>query len=170
MKLRNHNYKDSLRQIIKEEIQNQLFLQEIFDSSPFKTKFTFFDSGYEIKCESFKDNQGNNIQVIFHKLSRGFYEIDFSVNGSSYENSDIDYSLKEYTSLISTVFKCIEQFMEEYSPQGVKIEGEDSFTKQDIGKKGQKNSIYKYALQNIDVPPNYVLLTNESGGVQILKK
>ena len=170
MKLRNHNYKDSLRQIIKEEIQNQLFLQEIFDSLPFKTEFTFFDSGYEIKCESFKDNQGNNIQVIFHKLSMGFYEIDFSVNGSSYENSDIDYSLKEYTSLISTVFKCIEQFIEGYSPQALKIEGEDSFTKQDIGKKGQKNSIYKYALQNIDVPPNYVLLTNESGGVQILKK
>jgi hypothetical protein len=170
MKLRNHNYKDSLRQTIKEEIQNQLFLQEIFDSSPFKTEFIFFDYGYEIKCETFKDNQGNNIQVIFHKLSSGFFEIDFIVNGNSYENSDIDYSLKEYTSLISTVFKCIEQFIEEYSPQGVKIEGEDSFTKQEKGKKGQKNTIYKYALQNIDVPPNYVFLTDESGGVEILKK
>jgi hypothetical protein len=170
MKLRSYNYKNSLKQVIKEEIQKQLSLQEIFDSSPFKTEFIFFDSGYEIKCEPFKDNQENNIQVIFHKLSSGFYEIDFSVNGSSYENSDIDYSLKEYTSLISTVFKCIEQFMEEYSPQGVKIEGEDSFTKQEKGKKGQKNTIYKYALQNIDVPPNYVLLTDESGGVEILKK
>ena len=170
MKLRNHNYKDSLRQTIKEEIQKQLFLQEIFDSSPFKTEFTFFDSGHEIKCESFKDNQGNNIQIIFHKLNSEFYEIDFTVNGSSYENTDINYSIKEYTSLISTVFKCIEQFINEYSPKGLHIEGEDSLTKQDIGKKGQKNTIYKYALQNIDVPPNYVLLTNESGGVQILKK
>ena len=170
MKLRNHTYKNSLRQTIKEEIQKQLFLQEIFDSSPFKTEFTFFDSGYEIKCNPFKDNQGNNIQVISHKLSSGFYEIDFTVNGNSYENSDIDYSIKEYTSLISTVFKCIEQFIEEYAPQGVKIEGEDSFTKQEKGKKGQKNTIYKYALQNIDVPPNYVLLTDESGGVEILKK
>jgi hypothetical protein len=170
VKLRNHNYKNSLRQTVKEEIQKQLFLQEIFDSSPFKTEFVFFDSEYGIKSESFKDNQGNNIQVIFHKLSSGFYEIDFTVNGNSYENSNIVYSLKEYTSLISTVFKCIEQFINEYSPKGLHIEGEDSLTKQDIGKKGQKNTIYKYALQNIDVPPNYVLLTNESGGVQILKK
>jgi hypothetical protein len=170
MKLRNHNYKDSLKQTIKEEIQKQLFLQEIFDSSPFRTEFSFFDSGYEIKSEPFKDNQENTIQVIFHKLSSGFYEIDFSMNGSSYENSDVDYSLKEYTSLISTIFKCIEQFIEEYSPQGIKIEGEDSFTKQEKGKQGQKNVIYKYALQNIDIPPNYVLLTNENGGVEFLKK
>ena len=170
MKLRNHNYKNSLRQTIKEEIQKQLFLQEIFDSSPFKTEFTFFDSEYEIKCGVFKDNQENDIQVIFHKMRGENYEIDFTVNGSSYENSNIEYSIKEYTSLISTIFKCIEQFIAEYSPQGMKIEGEDSFTKQEKGKQGQKNAIYKYALQNINIPPNYVLLTNESGGVQILKK
>lgn len=167
MKLRNHNYKNSLEQIIKEEIQKQLFLQEIFDSLPFKTKFIFFNSENEIKCDSFKDNQGNDIQVTFHELNNGFFEIDFTVNGSSYENIGIDYSLKEYTSLILTVFKCIEQFIEEYSPQGVKIEGEDSFTKQE---KGQKNTIYKYALQNIDTPADYVLLTDENGGVEILKK
>jgi hypothetical protein len=86
------------------------------------------------------------------------------------KNLDITYSIKEYSSLILTVFKCIEQFINEYSPEGLYIEGEDSFTKQDIGKKGQKNAIYKYALQNVDIPPNYILLTNESGGVQILKK
>jgi len=170
MKLRNHNYKNSLKQTIKEEIQNQFFLQEIFDSSPFKTEFTFFNSGYEIKCGVFKDNQGNNIQVIFYRLNDGFYEIDFTVNGSCYENTDIGSSIKEYTSLISTIFKCIEQFINEYSPQGVKIEGGDSFTKQGKGKQGQKNAIYKYALQDIDVPPNYILLTDESGGVEILKK
>ncbi len=170
MKLRNHNYRDSLRQTIKEEIQKQLFLQEIFDSSPFKTKFKFIGNGYEIKCETFKDNQNNTIQIIFHKMGENLFEVDFTVNGNSYENSDITYSLKDYTSLISTVFKCIEQFIKEYSPKGLHIEGEDSLTKQDIGKKGQKNTIYKYALQNVDIPPNYILLTNESGGVQIIKK
>jgi hypothetical protein len=170
MKLRNHNYKQVLRQIIKEEILKHSYLQEIFDSSPFKTQFNFQDDGYEIKSEYFKDSQENDIQVIFHKMSRENYEIDFTVNGSSYENLDINYSLKEYTSLISTVFKCIEQFINGYFPEGLYIEGEDSFTKKDIGKKGQKNSIYKYALENINIPPNYVLLTNESGGVQILKK
>ena len=68
------------------------------------------------------------------------------------------------------MFKCIEQFIKEYFPKGLYIEGEDSFTKENIGKKGQKNAIYKYALKGIDIPLNYTLLTNESGGVQILKK
>ena len=170
MKLRDYNYKQVLRQIIKEEIQKYPYLKEIFDSSPFKTQFNFINSGNEIKCETFNDNQGNKIQVIFHKMRRENYEIDFTVNGNSYENKDIDYSIKEYSSLISTVFKCIEQFIEEYSPEGLYIEGEDSFTKQDLEKKGQKNSIYKYSLKNINLPSDYVLLTNESGGVQILKK
>lgn len=170
MKLRSYNYKQVLKQIIKEEILKCSHLQEIFDSSPFKTQFDFQDDGYKVKSEYFKDNQENNIQVIFHKMRGENYEIDFTVNGSSYENLDIIYSIKEYSSLISTVFKCIEQFINEYSPEGLYIEGEDSITKKDIGKKGQKNSIYKYALENINIPPNYVLLTNESGGVQILKK
>ncbi len=170
MKLRNYNYKQVLRQIIKEEILKYSHLQEIFDSLPFKTQFNFQNTGYEFKSEYFKDGQGNNIQVIFHKMNKENYEIDFTVNGNSYENLDIIYSIKEYSSLILTVFKCVEQFINEYSPEGLYIEGEDSFTKKDIGKKGQKNSIYKYALENINIPPNYVLLTNESGGVQILKK
>ena len=170
MKLRNHNYKQVLRQIIKEEILKHSHLQEIFDSSSFKTQFNFQDDGYGIKSENFKDSQGNKIQVIFHKMRREYYEVDFTVNGSSLENLDINYSLKEYTSLISTVFKCIEQFINEYSPEGLNIEGEDSFTKQEKGKEGQKNAIYKYALKNINLPLNYTILTNEDGKSQILKK
>ena len=170
MKLRKYNYKQTLKQIIKEEIHKFPFLKEIFDSSPFKTEFEFINSEGDIRCKSFQDNQQNSIQVIFHKMRRECYEVDFMVNGSSYENKNIDYSIKEYSSLISTVFKCIEQFIEEYSPGGVYIEGEDSITKKDIGKEGQKNAIYKYALKNINIPLNYVLLTNENGGVQILKK
>jgi hypothetical protein len=170
VKLRSYNYKNSLRQTIREEIQKQLFLKEIFDSSPFKTKFNFRDIEYKIKSEYFKDNQENTIQVIFHKMRGENYEVDFTVNGSSYENLGVAYSVKEYSSLISTVFKCVEQFIDEYSPEGLYIEGEDSIVKKDIGKKGQKNAIYKYALQNVDIPSNYLLLTNESGGVQILKK
>jgi hypothetical protein len=92
------------------------------------------------------------------------------VNGNSYENLDIDYSIKEYTSLISTIFKCIEQFIDEYSPNGLDIGGSESSKKITSGKKGQKNAIYKYALKHIDIPNNYSLLTNEDGGVQILEK
>lgn len=170
MKLRNYNYKQVLRQIIKEEIQKYPYLKEIFDSSPFKTQFNFQDTGYEIKSELFEDNQENKIQVIFHKMRRENYEVDFTVNGRSLSNEDIKYSVKEYASLISTIFKCIEQFIEECSPEGLNIEGEDSFAKKDIGKEGQKNAIYKYALKNIEVPLNYVILTNEDGSSQILKK
>jgi hypothetical protein len=170
MKLRNHNYKQILKKIIKEEIIKYPHLKEIFDSSPFKTQFNFSDNGGGFESEIFKDKQGNLIQILFHKLKQKNYEVDFTVNGSSYENLDIQYSIKEYSSLISTIFKGIEQFINDFNPEGVYIEGEDSFTKRDIGKKGQKNSIYKYALKKINLPSSYTLLTNESGGVQILKK
>lgn len=170
MKLRGYNYRDVLKQIIEEEVLKYSNLLEIFDSSPFQSHFRFLKYEYGVKSETFKDNQGNTIQVIFHKMNNENYEVDFTVNGSSYENLNIVYSVKDYSSLIQTVFKCIEQFIEEYDPEGLGIEGEDSLTKIDVGKKGQKNSIYKYALKNINIPPNYVLLTNENGGVQILKK
>jgi len=170
MKLRNYNYKQVLREIIKEEVLKYSHLKEIFDSSPFKVKFNFQDDGYGVKSEFFEDNQGNIIQVIFHKMRRENYEIDFTVNGRSLSNEDISYSIKEYSSLILTVFKCIEQFINKYSPNGLNIEGEDSFLKQEEGKEGQKNAIYKYALRNIEVPLNYVILTNEDGSSQILKK
>ena len=165
MKLRNINYKQILREIIYEEILKHPTLNEIFDSPPFKTEFIFNDN----KCKAFTDGKGNVIQVIFHKMVNGYYEVDFTVNGNSYENTDVNYSFKDYTSLISTVFKCMEQFIKEFSPQGLYIEGEDSFTKQDKGKKGQKNIIYKYALKQITLPTDYKMLTNEYGGVQILK-
>lgn len=165
MKLRNINYKQILREIIFEEILKHPTLNEIFDSPPFKTEFIFNDN----KCKAFTDGKGNMIQVIFHKMVNDYYEVDFTVNGNSYENTDVDYSFKDYTSLISTVFKCMEQFIKEFSPQGLYIEGEDSFTKQDKGKKGQKNIIYKYALKQITLPTDYKMLTNEYGGVQILK-
>jgi len=170
MKLRSYNYKNSLRQIIREEIQKQPYLQEIFDSSPFKTEFIFVEENDRIKCEPFQDNQQNSIQVIFHKMRRECYEVDFMVNGRSLSNENINYSIKEYTSLISTVFKCVEQFIKEISPQALNIEGEDSFFKQEKGKKGQKNAIYKYALKGLSLPSNYTILTNEDGTSQILKK
>jgi hypothetical protein len=170
MKLRRDNYKQVLNHIIKEEITKQLQLKEIFDSKPFKTQFELISSEFGIECKQFKDIQNNIIKVIFHKMRRECYEIDFTVNGSSFENENVSYSLKEYTSLISTIFKCIEQFLKEYNPLGIVFDGSDSSKKIDIGKEGQKNTIYKYALQSIDIPPNYSLLTNENSGAQILKK
>ena len=170
MKLRKYNYKQTLKQIIKEEIQKFPFLQEIFDSSPFKIEFEFINSDGDIRCKSFQDNQQNSIQVIFHKMRRECYEVDFTVNGRSLSNENINYSIKEYTSLISTVFKCIEQFIKDFSPQALNIEGDDSFFKQEKGKMGQKNAIYKYALKGLSLPLNYTILTNEDGTSQILKK
>jgi hypothetical protein len=170
MKLKNYNYKQVLREIIIEEISKYSHLQEIFDSQPFKTQFEFIDLDNSIRCKSFNDPQTNSIQVIFHKMRRECYEVDFMVNGNSYENLDIDYSLSEYTSLISTIFKCIEQFISEFSPAGLDVGGLESNKKIEAGRKGQKNAIYKYALQSIDIPSNYSLLTNADGGVQILKK
>ena len=170
MKLKPYNYKNVLRTIIREEIEKHHQLREIFNSPPFKTDFHFSNSEYEIKCDPFEDNQGNKIQVIFHKMRRECYEVDFTVNGSSMGNPGINYSIIEYTPLILTVFKCVEQFIKEYSPQALNIDGEDSFFKQEQGKEGQKNAIYKYALKKTEIPYNYTLLTNDNGGTQIIKK
>lgn len=170
MKLRQYNYRQALTSIIKEEILKFPNLLEIFDSLPFKTTFEFKNTDDEIKCNPFKDNQGNRIQVIFHKMRNECYEVDFTVNGNSLENLNISYSIKEYTSLISTIFKCIEQFLNDYNPNGLDMVGVESSDKIEAGKKGQKNVIYKYALKGINLPSNYVLLTNKSGGSQILKK
>ena len=63
----------------------------------------------------------------------------------------IIYSLKEYTSLIGTVAKALTQFLEEYKPNAVKIDGEDTFQKQDIGKEGQKANIYHYFASKLEI-------------------
>lgn len=157
----NHQ-KISLEEILKN------YLKELFDTSPFKTTFEFQDEPWRILTK-FKDNQGNNIKVYFHKEDNDLYTVDFMVNGSSY-SSDLDYSVKEYSSLIHTIYLTINQFLEEYEPKALDIGGADSFKKIEKGQEGQKSLIYKYASSFFKPNPNYKVLFTNKGDLNIIKK
>jgi hypothetical protein len=172
MKLNNRNFKSIIKNLILEHIKEKPYLNEIFDSKPFKTEFEFKDDPDYYYTPSFSDPYGNLIKVYFYKLRNNCFEIDFTVNGSSYSNSNVDYSIKDYSILLYTVYSCISQFLNDYSPQCVNIEGVDTPEKEDKGKKGQKNNIYKYASMFLELPDNYKLVTKneESGDFFISKK
>jgi hypothetical protein len=165
MKLNPDNFKSILKNLILEQIKEKPYLQEIFDSKPFKTQFDFHDNPDYYYVPPFNDPYGNVIKVYFYKLRNNCFEVDFMVNGSSYSNSNVDYSVKDYSILINTIYSCISQFLKEFSPQNVHIEGADSDEKEEMGKLGQKNSIYTYASIFLTLPDNYKLITkNETSG------
>ena len=122
----------------------EISLDEIFDSKPFKTSFKIgpgFEAHYEV--ESFKDPQGNTIDIFFIESGEDVFEIDFQLNGNSFKASDVDYTLKEYTSLLSTIALAVTQFLEKYEPYGVVFRGADDF--ESVSKNPNK-SIYLYLL------------------------
>ena len=132
-------------------------LTEIFDSSPFKTDFKFNEDLDSIYTDTFLDPQGNKIKIYFHKYNNQVYLLDFTVNGHSGKSPGINYSLKQYTVLLSTIGKSINQFIKEYKPKAIKIEGEDSSEKINKGKEGQKINIYDYFISTIDITPDYLV-------------
>jgi hypothetical protein len=158
----NNHIKLSLYNILEQQ------LEELFDSSPFKTSFDFEDEPWRIST-NFKDSQGNDIKIYFHKEGDDLYIVDFMVNGSSY-SSKVDYSVKEYSSLIHTIYLAINQFLEEFSPKALDIGGADSFKKLEKGKEGQKSLIYKYASNFFKPNLNYRVLYKNNGDLNIIKK
>jgi hypothetical protein len=143
-------------------------IKELFDSPPLETSFTLIDE-IGLVSTSFLDGGGNKIKVYFYKDLKDLYTVDFMVNGSSY-SSNLDYSIKEYSSLIHTIYLTINQFLEEYSPEALDIGGADSFQKIEKGKKGQKSQIYKFASNYFKPNPNYRVLEKTNGDLNIIKK
>jgi len=143
-------------------------LEGLFDSPPYKSKFIFVDEPWHIET-SFKDSQGNKIKVKFHKEDNNTFVVDFMVGGSSY-SSDLDYSISDYSSLIHTIYLAINQFLEEFTPKALDIGGADSFKKVEKGKDGQKSLIYRYASKFFKPNPNYRVLTNPNGDLNIVEK
>jgi hypothetical protein len=170
MKLNPDNFKSILKNLILEQIKEKPYLQEIFDSKPFKTQFDFHDNPDYYYVPPFNDPYGNIVKVYFYKLRNNCFEIDFTVNGDSYSNSDINYSTKDYSVLINTICKCMSQFIEKFTPNSIVIEAASSEMKIEKGKESQKNDIYRYASIFLEVPPGYKLLTNERGGFSVNKK
>lgn len=150
-------YKKKIKRIIREILDQNPELTEIFDSLPFKTDFKFNDDIDNIYTDTFLDPQENKIKIYFHKYNNQVYLLDFTVNGHSGKAPGINYSLKQYTALLSTIGKSINQFIREYKPKAIKIEGEDSSEKINRGKEGQKINIYDYFINTIDITPDYLV-------------
>ena len=136
----------------------EISLDEIFDSKPFKTSFKIgpgFEAHYEV--ESFKDPQGNTIDISFIESGEDVFEIDFQLNGNSFRASDVNYTLKEYTSLLSTIALAVTQFLEKYEPYGVVFRGADDFesVSKNPNKKGQKDRIYDFFITQLGDNTNY---------------
>jgi len=150
-------YKKRIKRIISEILEQNIDLKEIFDSPPFKTNFEFKEDQDYIYVSDFLDPQQNKIKIYFHKYNNQVYLLDFTINGYSGKAPNINYSLKQYATLLSTIGKAIDQFIKEYNPKAIKIEGEDSTEKINRGKEGQKINIYDYFINTIDVTPDYLV-------------
>lgn len=167
-------YKKRIKRIIKEILEQNPNLNEIFDSPPFKTNFDFKENIDAFYTDEFLDPQQNKIKIYFYKYNNQVYLLDFTINGHKRQGlyafiitlnaykpcgkaPNINYSLKQYTALLSTVGKAMDQFIKDYKPKAIKIEGEDSSEKINRGKEGQKINIYDYFINTIDVTPDYLV-------------
>lgn len=157
-------YKKKIKTLIKEILEQNPELNEIFDSPPFRTEFDFKENQDEVYIDTFLDPKNNKIKIYFYKSKNNCYLLDFTINGQSGKDNSIIYSLKEYTSLIGTVAKALTQFLERYKPNAIKIDGEDTFQKQDIGKEGQKANIYYYFASKLEINPNYMVSDRKPDG------
>lgn len=152
--------KHSLTRLILEG--KNTVLSELFDSKPFKTSFdiepSFEYASYEI--DSFKDPKSNEISIWFTEVeAEDVFDVEFSVNGTSFKAANADYNVKEYSELLSTVSAAVSQFLEEYNPYGLIFRGSDDFAslEKNPKKKGQKNRIYNFFIIQLKKNSNYKL-------------
>lgn len=160
------NLRDHIKYVVKEILKENL--TEIFETPPLKTNFNFIKEEGLIYIPEFKDSKGNNIKIYFWEYPNNSYMVDFTLNGSSFGNEDIEYTLKEYTSLIRTIYESINQFLEKYQPYALEIGGADSI--KNIKKIGQKGRIYKYATKFLNPNPSYRVLFKNNGDLNLIKK
>jgi hypothetical protein len=156
----------SIKRIIKE------VLYEIFDSTPLQNTFIIMPSEEGYSTENFKDGQDNLIRVIFHNAGNEMYELDFTLNGDSFSNPELKYTVKQYSKLLHTVAKAVSQFLQQVNPKGLQIDGADSFTKILKRKEveGQKNFIYDYFISKIENDQDYKIERLTGGNFNLIRK
>lgn len=147
-------------------------LYEVFESDPFKVSFNISPSEEGYSTETFEDSDSNSIRVIFHNAGNQMYELDFTLNGNSFSNPNINYTVRQYSRLLSTVAKAVSQFLGQIKPQGLQIDGADSFAKilSRANVKGQKNFIYDYFLSKIENDTDYKIDRLEGGNFNLIRK
>lgn len=150
------NYKQNLT----ESEQKLLEIGQLV--SPYQTSFDFDETYRTYAIDTmFRDDKGNDVEVRFHRLNfleeeSNSFEVAFIVNGFSAEAFKTD--TKHFFKIISTVVQAINQFIEEYQPSQLWIEGFDK-----PGKEGQKDAIWmQYAKVNIKAD-DYTLGTHPKG-------
>lgn len=145
------NYKQNLNEVEQKLLEiGQLV-------PPYQENFNFEDRGHMLVAD-FKDDRGNTIDVRFHRFKQGSssFEVEFTVNGFSAQAFKTD--TKHFFKVISTVIQAINQFIREYSPAQLWIQGFDKPEKE-----GQKGKIWlQYAKVNIQAN-DYILGTQPIG-------
>ena len=160
------------RQLIRILLEEDL--KEIFDSKPFRTSFKIGrGQTAEYETQPFNDDQGNQIIVGFISAGSDVYEVDFQVNGNSFKDINVTYSIVEYSKLLGTVAQDVSQFIKEYKPYGIVIRGVDSFSKvlKRPSTEGQEDRVYDYFIVKMEEHPDYKVGRYSDGiGLQRIKK
>lgn len=157
---------------IQELIREQLYA-EIFDTSAMNVDLTPKRSRHgHYGVQAFEDESGNEITINFWHIGNGVFDLDFSVNGDSYGNYRISYSLKEYTKLLATVAKSVDIFLDQVHPVGLAMDGVDSprLVSKKAEKEGQKNRIYSYFISMMQDRDDYKLEKTANGGFNLIRK
>jgi hypothetical protein len=162
-----NTYRNSIKQLVKE------VLEEMYDTPPFKADFNIskdLDGNYT--TEEFVDRLGNKIEVVFSQDEPDVWLIDFKVNGNSVKSREqsSEYTLKDFTTLIQTVAKATQQFINQQQPLGVRVEGFDAFYKILSGKKNQKVNLYHYFATQLSKDIPYRVGQVQDGSFMLQKK
>ena len=139
-------------------------LQEIGQRvQPYDSNFSFTEIGNMIRSD-FRDDQRNDISVRFHRFKEGSngFEVEFTINNRSVEAFKTD--MKHFFKIISTVIQVINEFIEEYNPTQLFIDGEYK-----PGKEGQKDKLW-LQYSKVNLKADDYMIGNYKGGFMIQKQ
>lgn len=139
-------------------------LQEIGQRvQPYDSNFSFTEIGNMIRSD-FRDDQRNDISVRFHRFKEGSngFEVEFTINNRSVEAFKTD--MKHFFKIISTVIQVINEFIEEYNPTQLFIDGEDK-----PGKEEQKDKLW-LQYSKVNLKADDYMIGNYKGGFMIQKQ
>jgi len=161
------------RQQLLEVVSIYDTLDEIFDTKPFKTEFSFSkDNTGSVEVAPFRDLKYNEIAIFFYHEGNDLYTLDFTVNQSSFKATNTKYTLVDYSTLLSTVAQVTSQFLEKYSPLGLRITGTNVWNKIKYNSQaeGQKNRIYTFFLSQVDDKGEYMVDKSVQGTIALMRK
>jgi len=162
-RLLKENHKPSLLELV----------DEVFDSSPFRSDFSFIgELGEDISTSTFEDPKGNTLDVYFYHDGNNVYTLDYSINGDSYKAKGVNYTLKDYTSLLATIAQVVSQFLYKFNPTGVQIKGTNIVSKviDRPSTEGQKDRIYRFFVSQIEDKGEYMVDASVKDGIVLMRK